>query len=231
MIYFDPLYLIVLLPGMALSLWASARVKSTFSRYSRVPAASGLTGAQAAKRMMATAGVHDVRIEPVKGFLSDHYDPGQKVLRLSPDVYGGRSLSALGVAAHEAGHALQDADHYAPLAFRSLVVKPAMIGSNLGITLAGLGLFVQASGLVWAGIILFSAFVVFTLVTLPVEFNASSRAVAALRQSGMLSPREVDGASAVLSAAAMTYVASAVSAIIQLLYFLWRAGLVGRQSD
>ena len=228
---FDPLYLIAILPGLALSLWASARVKSTFARYDRVPAASGLSGAEAAAEMLRRAGVGGLRIERVSGFLSDHYDPTKRVLGLSPDVYDGRSLSAIGVAAHEAGHALQHAAGYKPLELRSLVVKPAMIGSNLGFVIAGLGLLVQASSIVWLGIVLFSAFVVFTLVTLPVEFNASSRALATLRESGMLRGAEVDGAGAVLNAAAMTYVAAAVSAILQLLYFLWRAGLFGGDSD
>ena len=228
---FDPLYLIAMLPGLALSLWASARVKSTFSRYSRVPAASGLSGAQAAHEMMRRAGVGGVRIERIGGYLADHYDPSQRVLRLSPDVYDGRSLSSLGVAAHEAGHALQHAAGYKPLELRSMVVKPAMIGSNLGIVLAGIGLFVQASSVIWLGIVLFSAFVVFTLVTLPVEFNASSRAMAALGDSGMLRQDELPGASAVLNAAAMTYVAAAVSAILQLVYFVWRAGLLGGDSE
>jgi hypothetical protein len=228
---FDPLYLLALAPGLILSLWASARVKSTFQRYDRIGAASGISGAQAAAAVMRRGGVHGVRIERVRGFLSDHYDPGSKTLRLSEPVYDGRSLSALGVAAHEAGHAIQDARDYAALRFRSLVVKPAMIGSNLGVTIACVGLFVQATSLIWLGIILFSAFVVFTLVTLPVEFDASNRAVAALGDSGILTGPELDGASAVLRAAAMTYVASAISAILQLLYFLWRAGLLGRRSE
>lgn len=231
MMYFDPLYLLVMLPGLALSIWASARVKSTFARFDRVPASSGLTGAQTALEMLRRSGVSGVRIERVSGFLSDHYDPTQRVLRLSPSVYEGRSLSALGVAAHEAGHALQHAVGYKPLEMRSLVVKPAMIGSNLGIVIAAMGLLVQASAVIWLGILLFSAFVVFTLVTLPVEFNASSRALAALRETGILRGAEVDGAASVLNAAALTYVAAAVSAILQLLYFLWRAGLFGGDRD
>jgi len=231
MLFFDPLYLIVMLPGLALSLWASARVKSTFSRFDRIPAASGLTGAQAAAEMLRRAGLSGVRVERVGGFLSDHYDPAQRVLRLSPDVHDGHSLSALGVAAHEAGHALQHAVGYKPLEWRSLVVKPAMIGSNLGIVIAGLGLFVQASAMIWLGIVLFSAFVVFTLITLPVEFDASSRALGALQETGMLRGAELDGARSVLNAAALTYVAAAISAIMQLLYFVWRAGLFSGDGD
>jgi Zn-dependent membrane protease YugP len=228
---FDPLYLLALAPGLLLSFWASARVKSTFRRYDQIGAASGVTGAQAAQAVMQRAGVSGVRIERVVGFLSDHYDPSAKTLRLSGEVYDGHSLSALGVAAHEAGHAIQDARDYTALRFRSAVVKPAMIGSNLGITIACLGLFIQASALIWLGIVLFSAFVVFTLVTLPVEFDASNRAVAALGDAGILSGPELDGASAVLRAAAMTYVAAAVSAILQLLYFVWRAGLFGGRDE
>jgi Zn-dependent membrane protease YugP len=228
---FDPMYLLALLPGLLLSMWASHRVKSTYRRYSEVGARSGLTGAETAHELMRCAGIRDVRIEPVQGVLSDHYDPSHKVLRLSSDVYQGRSLSAIGVAAHEAGHALQHATGYAPLELRSLVVRPAMIGSNLGITIAGIGLLLQTTAMIWLGILLFSAFVVFTLITLPVEFNASSRALATLKDTGILVGPELDGASAVLNAAAMTYVASAASAIIQLLYFVWRAGLLGGRDE
>ena len=227
--YFDPFYLLVMLPGLALSMWASFKVKSTFRRYSQVRPRSGLSGAEAARELLRRHNVHDVRVEPIEGFLSDHYDPGARVLRLSPDVYNGRSLAALGVAAHEAGHALQHAHKYAPLAFRSLVVKPAMIGSNLGMYAVMGGMFFHATGLVWIGIAMFSAFVIFTLITLPVEFNASSRAVAVLEQTGMITAQEVDGTRAVLNAAALTYVAAAIGAVMQLLYLLWRAGLLGGQ--
>jgi Zn-dependent membrane protease YugP len=230
--YFDPLYLLFMLPGLALSLWASFKVKSAFSHYSQVPAASGLSGAQAAAELMRRKGITDVTIEPSHGgALSDHYDPFKKALRLSPDVYNGRSLAALGVAAHEAGHAIQHATGYGPLKFRSLIVRPAQIGSNLGAILAGVGLFLHSTNMVWVGVVLFSAFVIFTLVTLPVEFNASNRAVAVLEQSGMILPSEREGTRAVLSAAAMTYVAGAISAILQLLYFLMRSGILGGRND
>lgn len=231
MLHFDPAYFVFMIPGLVLSLWASFKVKSTFRKYSEVPAASGMSGAQAASELLRRSGVSDVRVEPVEGFLSDHYDPSEKTLRLSPDVYHGRSLAALGVAAHEAGHAIQHAAHYGPLKFRSWVVRPAMIGSNLGAIVCGLGLAVQSSGFMWLGILLFSAFVVFTLVTLPVEFDASRRAVIALRDNGMINVAEVDGTSAVLRAAALTYVAAAIGAIMQLVYFLWRAGLLGGQRE
>lgn len=236
MFYFDPLYLVFLVPGIVLSLWASWRVKSTFRQFSQVRARNGLSGAEAAYELLRRKGIRDVQVEEVGGFLSDHYDPFSRVLRLSPDVYHGQSLAAMGIAAHEAGHAIQHATSYGPLKFRSVVVRPAMIGSNLGGILCAIGLGMQTmsgsvSWMVWAGIILFSVFVVFTLVTLPVEFNASSRAVVALQESGLISRSEVDATSAVLRAAAMTYVAAAITAILQLLYFLWRAGLVGGRRD
>ncbi len=227
--HFDPLYFVFFVPGVLLSLWASHRVKSTFRKYSQVASRRGYTGAEAARELIRARGISGVRVEPTQGFLSDHYDPRHRVLRLSPDVYSGRSLAAVGVAAHEAGHAIQHAKSYGPLKFRSYVVKPAMIGSNLGTIIAGIGLFVQSAGLLWVGIILFSAFVVFTLITLPVEFDASRRAVAALRELGMIEVDEVGGASAVLKAAAMTYVAAAITALLQLLYFLMRAGVLGRR--
>jgi uncharacterized protein len=224
---FDPLYLLVMVPGLLLSLWASMRVKSTFRRYSQVGSRSGLSGADAARELLRRQNISGVTVEPVEGFLSDHYDPSSRTLRLSPDVYNGRSLASLGVAAHEAGHAIQHAHNYGPLAFRSLVVRPAMIGSNLGMIVLGLGLAMQASGMIWLGIVLFSAFVIFTLVTLPVEFNASSRAVAALVDTGIITGSERADTKKVLDAAALTYVAAAISAVMQLLYFLWRAGMLG----
>jgi len=225
--FFDPLYLLVMVPGMLLSLWASMRVKSTFHHYSQVASSSGLTGADAARELLRRQNIQGVRVEPVEGFLSDHYDPSSRTLRLSPDVYNGRSLASLGVAAHEAGHAIQHAHNYGPLAFRSMVVRPAMLGSNLGMIVLGLGLATQVSGMVWVGIVLFSAFVIFTLVTLPVEFNASSRAVTALVDGGIISTSEAGDTKKVLDAAALTYVAAAISAVLQLLYFLWRAGILG----
>jgi uncharacterized protein len=225
--FFDPLYLLVMIPGLLLSFWASMRVKSTFRRYSQVGSRSGLSGADAARELLRRQNISNVQVEPVEGFLSDHYDPSSRTLRLSPDVYHGRSLASLGVAAHEAGHAIQHAQNYGPLAFRSLVVRPAMIGSNLGMIVLGLGLAMQATGMIWVGIVLFSAFVVFTLITLPVEFNASSRAVAALVDTGIITGSERADTKKVLDAAALTYVAAAVAAVMQLLYFLWRAGFLG----
>jgi Zn-dependent membrane protease YugP len=231
--FFDPIYFLFALPGLALSLWAQFKVKSTFGRYSQVQARSGMSGAEAARELIRQRGIGGVRVEETPGTLSDHYDPFNKVLRLSQDVYAGRSLAALGVAAHEAGHAIQHAQAYGPLKFRSLLVRPANLGSNLGVVLAGVGLMLQASSLTLIGILLFSAAVLFTLVTLPVEFDASRRAVIALRELGMVTAEESSGAKAVLDAAAWTYVAAALTAVLQLLYFLMRAGLFGgrRQSD
>lgn len=228
MFHFDPLYFAFLIPGVLLSLWASSRVKSTFRRYSQVASQKGWTGAEAARELIRRRGIDGVHVEETPGFLSDHYDPGARVLRLSPDVYHGRSLAALGVAAHEAGHAIQHAKSYAPLGFRSMVVKPAMIGSNIAPFVAGIGIMLQSANLVWAGVIFFSAFVAFTLITLPVEFDASKRAVLALQETGMILPHETPGTRAVLNAAAMTYVASAISAILQLVYFALRATQMNR---
>jgi len=229
--FFDPLYLLLLAPGLLLSLWASFRVKSTFAKYSRVPSSRGFSGAEAARELIRRRGVSGVTVEETQGFLSDHYDPTERVLRLSPDVFHGRSLAALGVAAHEAGHAIQHANDYGPLKFRSLVVKPAMIGSNLANILLVLGVATQISGLAIIGVIMFSFFVVFTLVTLPVEFDASKRAVVALQELGMVTPSEADGAGAVLRAAAMTYVAAAITAVLQLVYFVIRSGLLGSRRE
>lgn len=229
--YFDWHYLLFVAPGMLLSLWASHKVKSTFRRYSEVPSMRGISGAEAARELIRQRGIEGVRVEETPGFLSDHYDPGARVLRLSPEVYRSHSLAALGVAAHEAGHAIQHAKGYGPLKFRSWIVKPAMIGSNLSTVLLTIGFAVQATGLVWVGIVLFSIGVLFTLITLPVEFDASNRAVVALQEIGVITPSEVPGARAVLRAAAMTYVAAAIQAIMTLVYFLWRAGLLGGRRD
>ncbi|MEY4578839.1 MAG: hypothetical protein RL701_3542 [Pseudomonadota bacterium] len=229
--YFDPTYLLFMAPGLLLSMWASFRVKSTFAHYNQVMSRSGLTGADAARELLRRQNIRDVNVEPVDGFLSDHYDPGSKTLRLSPDVFHGRSLSALGVAAHEAGHAIQHAHGYGPLAFRSLVVRPAMFGSNFGMAIMGVGLMTHLSGMVWVGVVLFSAFVVFTLVTLPVEFNASSRAVSALVDTNIITMAEAPDTKKVLDAAALTYVAAAISAITQLLYFLLRSGILGGREN
>ncbi|HEX4352181.1 MAG TPA: zinc metallopeptidase, partial [Polyangiales bacterium] len=195
--------------------------------YSQVPSRSGLRGVDAANELLRRQNIVGVRIEPIEGSLSDHYDPSTRTLRLSRDVYEGRSLAAIGVAAHEAGHAIQHAHDYKPLAFRSLVVRPALFGSNFGMLILCLGLAIHATGLIWAGIWVFSAFVLFTLVTLPVEFNASSRAIEGLVGHQIIAADEAADAKKVLDAAALTYVAAAISAVLQLMYFLMRAGLLG----
>lgn len=209
--------LILLLPAFALSLYAQIKVKSTFARYSKVPSGRGLTGAVGARRLLDAGGLPHVPIELAPGNLSDHYDPRGKVLRLSADVANRDSLAALGVAAHEVGHALQDAQGYAPMRLRSTLVPAASLGSNLGIILFIAGLVIGRNPLLMnLGILLFSAAVLFTLVTLPVEFNASRRALALLNSQGILVSGEVDGARKVLSAAGLTYVAAALMAIAQL---------------
>ncbi|MFA6929200.1 MAG: zinc metallopeptidase [Lentisphaeria bacterium] len=231
MLYMDPLYWAFLLPGMLLAMLASLYVKSTFARYSKVRARSGMTGAQAAAAMLSRSGVNDVSIERARGFLSDHYDPRAKVLRLSADVYDQASLSAIGVACHEAGHALQDAQSYYWLGLRTTLVPVASIGSNFSYIVFFLGLLVGSMAMIKVGIVLFSAAVLFSIVTLPVEWNASARAKQAMLTYGIVSPAEGEAAGSVLNAAFLTYVASAISAILTLLYFLLRSGLLGGRRD
>ena len=215
--YFDPTYFLVLI-GAVLCIWAQARVSSTYTRYSRVLSRTGMTGAQAAQRILQLSGIYDVRIEHVGGKLTDHYDPVNKVLRLSDTVYGSTSVAAIGVAAHECGHAVQHDKGYAPLQFRSALVPVANIGSKAGIPLILLGaLLGMNQTLIHIGIWVFALAVLFQLVTLPVEFNASGRALAMLGEYGMLDRDETKGCRKVLQAAALTYVAAAASAILQLL--------------
>jgi len=224
---FDPLYIIMILPALLLSIYAQFKVKSTYSRFSKVSTYRGITGAQAAREILRSAGVHGVDIELTRGFLSDHYDPRSRVLRLSKSVYAGDSIASVGVAAHEAGHAIQHAHGYAPLKLRSALVPVSSLGSNLAWPLLIIGFIFMAQSLILAGIIFFSLAVLFQIVTLPVEFNASSRALQALPASGILSDSEVAGARKVLTAAALTYVAAATAAVLQLVYFLLRAGVLG----
>lgn len=232
MLFFDPLYLLFVAPAFLLALLAQFWVKSAYRRYSRVRASAGMTGAQAAQQVLAHAGIRDVRIERVSGFLSDHYDPRSRVLRLSPDNYDGRSVAAVGIAAHEAGHAIQHARNYSPLILRQTLAPLAMFGSNFAWILLFIGIFLQFAGLVYAGIGLFGAAVLFSLVTLPVEFDASRRAKQLLPAMGVIERGpETRGVNAVLNAAALTYVAAAAMAIAQLLYFLVRAGLLGGSDD
>lgn len=243
----DPLYLILSLPALLLSMIFSARVKSTFAKYSKVDAASGMTGAEAAATMLARSGVNDVMIRKISGVLTDHYNPADNTLNLSPEVYEGRSLSSLGVACHEAGHALQKATGYKWMGVRSALVPAANLGSRFSYVVFAIGLAMVAAtpanpatgavaatgqaGLGWllvkAGIVLFTGAVAFSVVTLPVEWDASARAKRQLVSCGLISPEEERGAAAVLNAAFMTYIAAAVSSLMTLLYFLLRSGLLG----
>lgn len=228
--YFDPTYILVLI-GVVISLWASFRVRSTFARYSGVRSRTGMTGAQAAERILYSCGIYDVRIERVSGSLTDHYDPRRKVLRLSDSVYGSDSLAAIGVAAHECGHAIQHQTSYAPLVLRSTIVPIANFGSMMAWPIIILGVILSYNQfLINLGIILFSAAVLFQLITLPVEFNASKRAIARLSETGILYGDELSQSKKVLDAAALTYVAAAAASILQLLRLIILFG-GGRKRD
>ena len=219
----SPYLLLVALPSLLIALWAQAKVRGAMARYSRMPAQCGLSGAEAASAILAAQGVHNVTIEPTTGWLGDHYDPATHVLRLSPGVFEGRSVAALGIAAHEAGHALQQAHNYAPLAVRTAIVPMAALG-NLAWPILLVGLVLRMSPLgalmVMAAIVLFLTAVILQLVNLPVEYNASHRAHAALVKMGLVRTDEAQGIKVVLSAAALTYVAAALGAILQLIYFI-----------
>lgn len=227
MFYFDATYLIFLLPCIVLSLICQVRVKTAFSKYGKIPNSRGMTGAQAAALVLRNNGVSGVRIEHVEGNLTDHYDPRTNVIRLSDAVYNASSVAAVGVAAHEAGHAVQTAQNYLPNRIRSAILPAAKIGSGVSWILIAIGfLFALRTNspvgtvLIYGGIILFSASVLFTVATLPVEFDASRRALKCIRESHLLTEEEYKGAKSVLQAAAMTYVASALTAIMQLLRLL-----------
>lgn len=226
-----PSYYLILLVGLLLSMWAAAGVKGTFARYAQVRSRSGVTGAQVADAILRAHGITDVQIEPVPGQLTDHYDPSHKTLRLSESVYHSDSVAAVGVAAHEVGHAIQHAQRYAPLQFRSAWVPVAGIGSNLGVGLIVIGIMLSAGShnmtLAWIGLALFATTTVFTLVTLPVEFDASRRALVTLGESRVLAEDELAGAKKVLDAAALTYVAAAAVSIMQVAY--WAMEILGSQ--
>ena len=221
---FDPLYLIFTLPALLFSIWAQVRVKSAFAHYSRVALRTGISGADAAQRILAASGLPGLSVERHGGFLSDHYDPRTKTLRLSPDVYDGRSVAAVAVAAHEAGHSLQDAANYGPLVLRSQLVPVTQIGSQLWYLPFVFGFLLHLSALMWVGVICFAAVVVFQLVTLPTELDASRRAKAVLASTGIVtSAEEARGVEKVLGAAALTYVAALVASAMQLIYMVLRA--------
>lgn len=221
--YIDSTILIIL-PGLILGLLASSMVRNAYARYAKVQAASGITAAQMAEQMLRQGGAYDVRVERISGQLTDHYDPRDQVLRLSDGVYGSTSIAALGIAAHETGHALQHQEEYKPLWLRTAIVPVVNITSNAAWPIFFLGLLFSWQPLVTLGIVFFGAAVVFSLITLPVEFNASARAVRLLEDGGFLTREENVGAKKVLNAAAMTYVASALAAILQLARMLVLSG-------
>ena len=226
MFFFDPLYFTILAPTIALTLWASFKVKRTFARYNKVPVSSGRSGREAAEMLLRRQSIR-IPVEQHPGALSDHYDPRVRVLRLSPEVYNGRTVGAVAVAAHEVGHAMQHHSGYQPLMFRQVLARPASFASNVSWVLLLGGFLLGAFGLVQLGIALFSLVVLFQVVTLPVELNASSRAKALVWETGLITPDERRGVSKVLSAAAMTYVAAALTGILMLVYYLLRSGLLG----
>ena len=227
-LFYDSTYILVII-GAIISAIASWNVNSTFKKYSKVRNSRNITGRQAAEMILQSAGIYDVTIERISGNLTDHYSPNEKVLRLSDSVYNATSVAALGVAAHECGHAIQHNVNYAPLNIRSAIVPVANIGSSLSWPIFLLGLILSIPALTTAGIVLFSLAVLFQLVTLPVEFNASSRALKMLESTGILSHEENAGAKKVLTAAALTYVAALASSILQLLRLIILSG--GRRRD
>jgi Zn-dependent membrane protease YugP len=227
--FFDPIFLIFMIPALILGLIAQAAVQGRFKKYSQVRTMRGLTGAQVARQILDANGLSGVRIEETQGFLSDHYDPSSQTLRLSPDVARSPSVAAVGVAAHETGHALQHAQGYAPLQLRSALVPTVQFGSWLGPIVIMVGFLLGAASgegslgyaIAWFGVLLFSAVTLFAFVTLPVELNASARAKTVLYQYNLVDRRELDGVNKVLNAAAWTYVAAAISALLQLLYYVF----------
>ena len=225
---YDPMYFLLLLPAMILATIAQSRVKSKFNEGKEVQSINGVTGADAARQILDSQGLYNVQIEEIKTYLGDHYDPSKKVLRLSPDVYSNSSLASLGVAAHEAGHAIQDAKKYPLLVIRHAVVPIASFGSNIAMTLIVAGFAMGVFGLIKLGIIAYSTIVFFQLVNLPVEFDASKRAKEILVQKGIIYQDEQKTVSGVLSAAAMTYVAATISAISTLVYYIVKLGMLDK---
>jgi len=221
MFFYDPSYLIYMLPALLLMMLAQGYVSSAYRKWSQVRARSNLTGAQAAERLISSGGLYDVRIEGTRGNLTDHYDPRKKVLRLSQGVYNSPSVAALAIAAHELGHAMQDKEGYSPLRLRSALVPMVNLGSYLGWILIIIGLLMRMTNLAWLGVLVFSGGAVFALATLPVELNASARAKRLLFESGIImGEQEQRGVNNVLNAAALTYIAGLVTAILQLLYYV-----------
>ncbi len=220
--FFDPLYLVFALPALLLGLYAQSRVKSNFNKFSKVPMSNRMTGAQVARSILDRQGLQDVKVEGVNGFLSDHYDPRSKTLRLSEATFNSPSVAAAGIAAHETGHALQHANGYAPLQLRSALVPAVQFGSSIGPWLFIGGALLNFTGLAWVGIALFAGATIFSIVTLPVEFDASKRAKRLLVSEHILGQREMEGVNKVLDSAALTYVAAAIQSIGTLLYYIMR---------
>ncbi len=219
--FYDSSYLLFMIPAFLLMMVTQFYVRSAYNRWSKIEARSGISGGEAARRLMQFGSLYGIQIEPVAGNLSDHYDPRTRTLRLSQDVYQGRSVAALAIAAHELGHAMQDKQNYGPLRLRSLLVPAVNIGSYLGWIFIIIGLLLNFTGLAWLGVVIFSGGVVFALATLPVEFDASARAKRLLRDAGIVQTvEEQRGVSTVLNAAALTYVAALVTAVLQLLYYV-----------
>jgi len=241
--FFDMGYIFfVMLPGLALTLFASWWVKSAFNKASQIPNMQRITGAQAARRILDSAGLTNVPVEPTQSRggaltrgatpdLDDHYDPGNKVLRLSPAVYGGASVAALGVAAHEAGHAIQDAQGYTAMKLRSALVPAANLGSNFGFILIFVGIILQATNIAWLGVGAFALGTLFALLTLPVELDASSRAMKLLTNTGLVDRTEYGQARTVLTAAAFTYIAGLAVSVMNLLYYVMLVSGIGRSDD
>ncbi len=238
MFFFDPVYFLFLAPAIIFTIWAQNKVKGTYTKYSKVASIAGMPGHRAAARLLKSVGMPQVGIESVAGQLTDHYDPSKKVLRLSEGVYNSSSLAALAIVAHEAGHAIQDQVRYPFLVMRTAMVPATNLGSKLGYLLIILGMMLVFFGagefalqIAWLGVILFALTLVFTIVTLPVEFNASSRALALLEANGIVSPHEKEGAKKVLDAAALTYVAAMATSLLTLLYFVFRLLALGGRRD
>jgi uncharacterized protein len=228
--YFDPMYFLFALPALALAMFAQWKVKSAYAKYTKVRNVKNLTGVQVAQYLLRANGLN-LNVQGTSGNLTDHYDPRDKTLYLSAGVAQTPSVAALGIVAHEVGHAVQDAQGYAPMRFRAALVAPAQIGPWLGYVLFIIGIFINFSGLVWLGIAFFSASLLFAVATLPVEFNASDRALGMLRSSALVGPGEVAAAQSVLTAAALTYVAAAAQALSSLLYYVFIALNMGRRRN
>ena len=232
MFFFDPMYLIFMIPAFLLMAFASWYVRHAYTKWSQIRATSGLTGSQAAQRLISTGNLYGVQVQGTAGQLTDHYDPRNKTLFLSAGVANSPSVAAVAISAHELGHAMQDAEEYFPMRLRSMLVPAVNIGSNLGWILIMIGLVLRMTNIAWLGVLVFSAGALFALATLPVEFNASARAKELLYSTGIIqSEEERRGVNQVLNAAALTYVAGLVTAVMQLLYYVFLIGGLGRRRD